>query len=102
MYSKSLVGDSEHDLAPEGGLTLQGHLPALLLDQAAPMLAHKSQNALLQVRRGVANTEQQKIRPVGPGDRVGIKKTHPKNPPKNPLKMFFFLIFYENNTNFSL
>ncbi len=36
------------------------------------------------------------------------KKTHPKkNPPKKPLKMFFFgfikfLIFYENNTNFSL
>jgi hypothetical protein len=39
------------------------------------------------------------------------KKTHPKNPKKrtqkNPLKMFFFgffkfLIFYENNTNFSL
>jgi hypothetical protein len=30
-----------------------------------------------------------------------------KNPPKNPLKMFFlciflFFIFYENNTNFSL
>ncbi len=98
MYSKSLVGDSEHDLAPEGGLTLQGHLPALLLDQAAPVLAHKSQDALLQVRRGVASAQQQQLRPVGPGDRVGIKK----KPPKNPLKMFFFFIFYENNTNFSL
>jgi hypothetical protein len=42
---------------------------------------------------------------------LAIKKTTPKNPPKNPLKMFFwgffwgflkFLVFYENNTNFSL
>jgi hypothetical protein len=37
-------------------------------------------------------------------------QTNPKKPSKNPLKMFFlgffgflkFLIFYENNTNFSL
>jgi hypothetical protein len=47
--------------------------------------------------------------------RVGIKKPTQKNPPKkaqknhlkNPIKMgflsfFLFLIFYENNTNFSL
>jgi hypothetical protein len=38
---------------------------------------------------------------------LAIKKPTQKNPPKNPLKMFFlgfinFLIFYENNTNFSL
>jgi hypothetical protein len=50
-----------------------------------------------------------------PRGRVGIKnstkKTHPKKtkkkPTKNPLKMGFlgflkFLIFYKNNTNFSL
>ncbi len=35
------------------------------------------------------------------------KKTHPKNPPKKPIKngflgFFKFWIFYENNTNFSL
>jgi hypothetical protein len=42
-----------------------------------------------------------------PQGRVGNKKTHPKNPPKKPTKMGFLgffkcLIFYENNTNFSL
>jgi hypothetical protein len=49
--------------------------------------------------------------PTRPGLAI---KTHPKNlpkktlkkPPKNPLNMFFgvflFLIFYENNANFSL
>ncbi len=47
-----------------------------------------------------------------PKSRVGNKKTHPKkpkNPPKKPIKnvffgfwSFLFLIFYENNTNFSL
>ncbi len=37
-----------------------------------------------------------------PSARVANKKPTQKNP-KNPLKVFFsFLIFYENNTNFSL
>jgi hypothetical protein len=49
-----------------------------------------------------------------PQGRVGKKKPTQKNPPKNHLKkptksgflgffvFFQFLIFYENNTNFSL
>jgi hypothetical protein len=67
--------------------------------------------------RPTARRSRARARSCSPGRapccRVGNKKTHPKNPPKKtpknqPKNVFFgvfflkFLIFYENNTNFSL
>jgi hypothetical protein len=58
--------------------------------------------------------EKIRIRDKHPGAGSAIKKPtqkNPKNPPKKPTKNVFFLvflgffkflIFYENNTNFSL
>ena len=64
---------------------------------------------------GAENNQVQEDWGGRPDVRVGIKKPTQKNPPKKPPKnhlkkptkngffgFFKFLIFYENNTNFSL